>query len=113
MYELVNETAHVLVPFLAAGAGSVAGGAAEEAGANVYQATRRLLTKLGGRLTTPDERSVASTLQKALDDGVIDEQDLDAVVNEHTPGYSTSVRVKKIKAKNVFNGTTHIDDFHA
>ena len=71
MSDAISVAADAVVAFLAAGGGTVAAGAASEAGAELYRSTSSVAAKIGHRLRgrSADKETVTAALQGALDEG--------------------------------------------
>jgi hypothetical protein len=111
MSDLVVAAAEALVPFLTGGATAVATGTAEEAGSDLYRAATSLAGKIRNRLRGRDAHEVQAVLESALAEGIIVEEDLERVASAAQA--EAAIHVGKVKAKNVFIGTTNIDKFKA
>jgi hypothetical protein len=112
--ELLTAASQALLPFVAAGAGAVAVGTAEEAGAELYRAATSLLSRIRHRLAGQERVDIEVALRDALHDGSVTEDDLVHLRNVHEAyQQAVHIHVKRIDAKNAFLGTTNIRNFEA
>lgn len=110
MSELVQAAAEILVPFVGAGAGAVAGGSAEEAGADLYRLATGVIAKLGHRLKGRTAKDLEAAIDEALAGDVVSQAELQDLVRAAQAPVVGAVDIRK--AKNVFVGTTHIGTFN-
>ena len=97
--------ADALVPFLATGAGAVAAGTAEEAGAELYKSATSVIGKIRHRLRGTGRAEVEAALSDALDDGTLSTEDLRSLraAFDASQG-TTNITVGDVKAENSFIG---------
>lgn len=99
MSELVYEAATILVPFIAAGGGAVAGGAAQEAGGDLNRVARSLIEKLGNRIRGNDWQAVVAALRKGLADKVIEIEELRTLILLHKAARRAPAKIGQIRSK--------------
>ena len=114
MSELITSAAQALLPFVAGGAGAVAVGSAEEAGADLYRAATAILAKLRHRLLGEDVKQVEAALSQAMAEGLVTPEELrrlreaaDAVRG------SATINVGTIQAKTSLVGDIDIGTLNA
>src|SRR4051794_8778464 len=81
MTTLIQETAQIVAPLLAGGAGAVMSGIADEAGAELYRKATELIDRvrhLLGREANP--RTIERALDEGLRTGLLRDSDLKTVV---------------------------------
>jgi hypothetical protein len=112
---LIQDAAQIIAPIAAGGTGAIMSGMADEAGANLYRVTMRLIEKirhLMGRDATPEV--VERALSEGVQAGLLEEVDLRAVVDAHASYVSAvnSYSIGSVNAKNAFLGTNNIQNFN-
>lgn len=114
MSDLVTAAADALLPFVAAGAGAVAAGSADQAGRELYKAADSVLTKIRHRLRGQARASVEKAVRDALAEGLITREELERLrIACESYRSATHITVAQVNAKNSFVGTTNIDKFEA
>jgi hypothetical protein len=111
MSDAISVAVDTLVPFLVAGGGAVAAGAASEAGAELYKSTTSVAAKIGKRLRgrSVDKETVTAALRGALDDGELTMAEIERISTLSRPsGNPAGISIGWIDSKQTFVGE-HID----
>jgi hypothetical protein len=109
MSDLVAVAADALLPFLAAGAGAVGAGAADQAGADLYKSATGVLGKLGKRLRGVGKADIEATIREALEEGLVTRSDLERLQTAYLLARNnSSIVVGKVDADTSFVGNTKI-----